>query len=327
VAARAEEQGGDEGIGKVRYLPPLDYGQQTDLEPSPGSLVLPCFPLGAVYMPYANPILNIFEPRYRKMYSDILFSGGRRFIVPATRQGQENEVCLGEVGVVLYLDELQEVSEQTNDQVKFVCQHSVIGRVRLKKVLNPRSFADQSTYLRVECEDMVDSDADVDCAEGEKRLEGLVTSLQELQAKSGAGQRPWLSSTEGAMNATRGPGFWKLVSGWESYLGQRMQLRKAKFEQDLQQMIVSYLKSTQAEMPPQVSLGELPEELQREVALLQEQYREEISPLIRVYRDSVQVLVQAESHGERLEILSGLLEQERKRVEAQLALKNIFGGS
>ncbi|CAK0812781.1 unnamed protein product [Prorocentrum cordatum] len=118
VAARAEEQEGTDGIGKVRYLPPLDYGQKPDLEPSPGSLVLPCFPLGAVYMPYASPMLNIFEPRYRKMYSDILFSGGRRFIVPPIRQGPADDVSLGEVGVVFYLDDLQEVSEQTNDQAR-----------------------------------------------------------------------------------------------------------------------------------------------------------------------------------------------------------------
>jgi len=41
---------------------------------------------------------------------------------------------LAEVGVVLYLDTLKEVSEQTQDRVKYIGQHRVIDRVRLKKV-------------------------------------------------------------------------------------------------------------------------------------------------------------------------------------------------
>ena len=32
------------------------------------------------YTPGSTQVLNIFEPRYRKMYSDILMSGGRRFV-------------------------------------------------------------------------------------------------------------------------------------------------------------------------------------------------------------------------------------------------------
>ena len=43
--------------------------------------VMPLFPLGVTYLPYTQPVLNIFEPRYRQMYNDILFSGARRFMV------------------------------------------------------------------------------------------------------------------------------------------------------------------------------------------------------------------------------------------------------
>ena len=42
---------------------------------------MPLFPLGVTYLPYTQPVLNIFEPRYRQMYNDILFSGARRFMV------------------------------------------------------------------------------------------------------------------------------------------------------------------------------------------------------------------------------------------------------
>ena len=43
--------------------------------------MVPLFPRGVTYLPYTKPVLNIFEPRYRAMYNDILFSGARRFMV------------------------------------------------------------------------------------------------------------------------------------------------------------------------------------------------------------------------------------------------------
>ena len=54
-----------------------------------------------------------------------------------------------------------------------VCDHTVIGRVRIKRVLNPSSLFDRSTYLRAETEAIEDSDGEADCwkLEGEVRLQ------------------------------------------------------------------------------------------------------------------------------------------------------------
>eukprot|EP00967_Tisochrysis_lutea_P047509 scaffold57841_cov27-Tisochrysis_lutea.AAC.1 len=116
---------------------------------------MPLFPLGAAYLPHTTPVLNIFEPRYRAMYNDILFNGARRFMV--TNVDPESG-ALAEVGVVFYLDELKEVSEQTQDRVKYIGQHRVIDRVRLKKVLNPEVISTGETYLKAEVEVLHDSD-------------------------------------------------------------------------------------------------------------------------------------------------------------------------
>ena len=72
--------------------------------------MMPLFPLGVTYLPFTTPVLNIFEPRYRAMYNDILFSGARRFMVCNVEQETGR---MAEVGVIFYLDELKEVSEQT----------------------------------------------------------------------------------------------------------------------------------------------------------------------------------------------------------------------
>jgi hypothetical protein len=106
--------------------------------------------------------------------------------------------ALAEVGVVFYLDELKEVSEKTQvmsaapphptphapgdsdacgpaiaglltrgrpplarqDRVKYIGQHRVIDRVKLKRVLNPGEVYSRETYLRAEVEVLRDVDAE-----------------------------------------------------------------------------------------------------------------------------------------------------------------------
>ena len=66
-----------------------------------------------------------------------------------------------------------------------VCDHTVIGRVRIKRVLNPSSWFDRSTYLRAETEAIEDSDGEADCwkLEGEVRLQET-SSIQHHPASS-----------------------------------------------------------------------------------------------------------------------------------------------
>lgn len=309
----------------VRWLPALDFDMAKPLEPEEGQMVLPCFPLGATaYVPDSKHVLNIFEPRYRSMYNDILLSGGRRFIVPQMSQDEETgKYKIPEVGVVFYLDDLREVSEQTNDQVKFVCKHTVIGRVRMKRVLNPRAFADASTYLRVEADDFVDSDEDVDCSSAEETVMTTVNEVRELQKKA----EPTVQFKDGAlqrMNATRGAGFWGLVGLWQDYLTYRIQGSQQKMQQQLQAKVVAYFES-QGSVPNQVTLNELPETLQKEVIALQSQMEEECGPLFKALSNRVQLLIQSDSHAERLAIFQDIISVDKKRLEARLALKSVFG--
>jgi hypothetical protein len=69
-------------------------------------------------------VLNIFEPRYREMYNDILFNGSRQFVV-SIASDNPTESSFAKVGVVFYLEDLKEVSGQTDDRIKYVVQHKV----------------------------------------------------------------------------------------------------------------------------------------------------------------------------------------------------------
>ena len=111
------------------------------------------------------------------MYNDILFSGARRFMVCNVDQETGR---MAEVGVIFYLDELKEVSEQTQDRVKYIGSHSVIGRAQLKRVLNPKVAATRETYLRAEVAELEDPDAaDADAtADAEAELRKLFEEVR-----------------------------------------------------------------------------------------------------------------------------------------------------
>ena len=109
---------------EIRWMPLSALKPAPEVQPdSENATVYPLFPLGSVvYLPETQHILNIFEPRYRKMYNDILLSGSRSFAVVMQNEfGQ-----LAECASLFYLEDLKEVSEQTKDQVGFP-----VGRIPL----------------------------------------------------------------------------------------------------------------------------------------------------------------------------------------------------
>mmetsp|Transcript_108028 Transcript_108028/g.214603 ORF Transcript_108028/g.214603 Transcript_108028/m.214603 type:complete len:264 (+) Transcript_108028:111-902(+) len=257
------------------------------------------------------------------MYSDILLSGGRRFVVPQITQDELGGVRLSEVGVVFYLDDLKEVSEQTDDRVKYVCSHSVISRVRIKKVLNPPAFADRSTYLRVEVEEMVDTDADEESSELEEQTIATLVELASLQEKAKESVKFRKEALE-KQNVTRGAGFWQTISVWQNYLTSRAQHRQNQFEEDVRTKIVDYFKEQKGEIPRQINLAELPEQQLREIGDLQESFQEEVNALVNAGSVPVQELVQADSHKARLRLFYAMMDQEKRRMEARIALNSLF---
>lgn len=205
-------------VAAARWLPPMDTDAE-ELQPSgaPGVTVLPVFPLGsAAYTPFSCHELNIFEPRYRKLYDDILFSGSRRFVVMASSPDGER---FAEVGVVFYLTDLQDVSEMTSDEVKYVCQHRVIGRVKIERFLNPASWEEGDTYLRAETTPVEDTEIDkgLDLSAEEDEVMSTLQRLARLQLELEVAQiSPDIAEHVNASRSEEG-GLWRLIALWAEY--------------------------------------------------------------------------------------------------------------
>lgn len=317
--------------GGVSWMATMDPSKEPEETPTlkDGEMVLPMFPLGShVYLPDTEHVLNIFEPRYRAMYNEILFNGSRRFVVPMCAPNEPGK--FSSVGAVFYLDDLKEVSEQTNDQIKFVCSHTVIERVRVTRSLNDRVWGDRSSFLKVVTEKLEDCDLDEDFSNKEGALEEKFRKIIEMQAKVDEPIR-FTSDVEAAaaISAGRGKkGFWRLVNLWQSLLQSRVTHRENELQAGIQQMLRNFLEESGVDLSDgqsvQLSFESIPDNIKAEMQRMNEEYGEERLELLNSAIYPFQYLVQMDSHAERLDYFGQLLEEEEKRLTAKNTLRAMF---
>ena len=276
------------GVDSVTWLPSVYsadpsrsvFDAATSEEEEDKSETLPLFPLGGVvYTPNSEHILNIFEPRYRQMYNDILINGSKRFAVSMSHPSEEGRFA--QVGVLFSLEELKEVSEMTADQVKYICNHRVTGRVKLHKVLNPEQWEKRETYLKVKgtiiddtgflnkkmddddreddetgmdeqiskklvssvkaaaAADMIEKSAD------EEELERAFIDVVDLQHDLSEDVRFTRASARSfgvAEGTDVDPNLWTSIRLWQSYAEQRLVANQNEMQKEFQEKLVDYLK-------------------------------------------------------------------------------------
>lgn len=332
-AARAEgaEDKEDKAIeelsGKIRWLPPIgreDYMYPEGSEEDKTTMTLPCFPLGIAYLPGTDQVLNIFEPRYRQMYNDILFNGSRRFVVPMVSQVDGR---FAEVAAVFYLDDLKEVSEQTEDRVKYVCSHKVVGRVKINHILNPAVWRDRSAYLKVDAEDMVDADVEEDHTVAEASLSELLKAVMVMQVHLDQDVRLEVPLVDGKVDVSpTSDGYWFVVNQWQEFCHQRLLMVQAKGQQKIQELLMPYVQKDDRTPTGQyvVNFEKLPEDVKAKLKTIQSGSNEELQELMSDPYMPFQLLLQADRHHERLVLLEEMIEEEHKRLQARAALKNLF---
>jgi len=290
-----------------------------------GTRVLPFFPLGVVsYLPGTNQVLNIFEPRYRAMYNDILFNGSRQFVVSMVSQFDNR---FAEVGVVFYLEDLKEVSEQTGDRIKFICSHKVIGRVKINKVINPDAWTDRTTYLKARVQDIPDTDADVDCTEEETKLAETFENVMTMQAELGMEPR-FTEELRGKLVLGRGDddGLWLTVALWQEFSHQRLVAIQNEANRQIQELLIPFMKQEERTASGQymVNFETLPEDIKSQLKQIQDQNNDDMKQLMSDPYMPFQLIIQEDSHMGRLKLLTSMVEEEQKVLQARVALKSLF---
>lgn len=362
-----DEDGYDEplakGVDSVSWLPTVAGASSVDSgsEGGNGAEVLPLFPLGGiVYTPNSEHVLNIFEPRYRQMYTDILMNGTKRFVVSMSHPSEPGRFA--QTGVLFELEELKEVSEQTADQIKYICNHRVTGRVKIHRILNPEAWQDRETYLRVEGTIEDDSGRENSPSEEEEDVKkdesisndvyGAVTaamgsrlSKDEKSLKDAFGDLVEIQhDLEEDVRFTRasvltlavkpGPGkdgLWQTVRLWQSFADQRLMARQNDLQKDFQEKLQEFLRKEKGlkdeELPSAIGFQDLSPALQKEVQELQKRMAVELQPLVLESTLTMQKLLETESHEARCELLHFFIEAERKRLSTKKSLTGMFAGT
>ena len=362
------------GINSVGWLPSVynadpsrsvfDSSMSSDDDEDESAETLPLFPLGGVvYTPNSEHVLNIFEPRYRQMYNDILMNGSKRFVVSMSHPNEEGRFA--QVGVLFSLEELKEVSEMTADRVKYICNHRVTGRVKLHKVLNPEAWESRDTYLKVKgtiIDDTghLDEDNDSDESMDESIPKSMVAELKKAAAFDAAEKSPeeqalsqsfsdlvelqhdltedvrFTRASVKSFGVAEGtdidPNLWTSIRLWQSYAEQRLVARQNEMQKEFQEKLVEFLKKEmgdgdeEQELPSAIGFQDLSPELQEELAELQKRMTSELKPLLLEQTLSMQKILEANDHDDRVELMRYFVDAERKRLQAKKTLKSMFGG-
>jgi len=316
-----------------------------------GSEILPLFPLGGfVYTPNTEHVLNIFEPRYRQMYTDILMNGTKRFVVVTSHPTEKGRFA--QTGVLFELEDLKEVSEQTKDQIKYICNHKVTGRVTIHRVLNPEAWETRDTYLKIE--GTIHDDSGKSASESDENPKGgdvygavveAATTKEENDLKSVFKELVDLqheleedvrftkaaSKSLAVKDGAGEDGLWQTIRLWQSFVEQRLMARQNELQQEFQEKLKDFLKKEkglkQDELPSAIGFGDLSPELQKELQELQKRMAVELQPLVLESSLTMQKILEAENHKARCKLLKYFMEAEVTRLSTKKSLQGLFSSS
>ncbi|GFH48417.1 hypothetical protein CTEN210_04893 [Chaetoceros tenuissimus] len=348
-----------DGVDSIFWLPSISSSKSDTISGvRDGAEVLPFFPLGGiVYTPNSEHVLNIFEPRYRQMYTDILMNGSKRFVVAMSHP--EKPGTFAEIGVIFYLDDLKEVSEETGDQIKYICNHRVTRRVKIHKILNPEAWESRETYLKVEGTILDDDEEDDDTPDVQMDESIENSDIYQQLVGSISSSKPFSSTEESlkksfeqlvnvqhdleedvrftrasvsslAVRSGSGEnGLWQTIRLWQSFIEQRLVARQNEMQMEFQEKLLDFLKKEKGldenELPSAIGFNDLSPALQDEVQELQKRMAVELQPLVLENTLAIQKILEMENHEARCNLLTYFIDAEKKRLDAKKQLQSMFG--
>ncbi|GMI52474.1 hypothetical protein TeGR_g14592 [Tetraparma gracilis] len=274
------------------------------------------------------------------MYDSILLSGSRRFLVPISHpdNGGKGDDRVSEVAAVFYLTELNDVSERSNDAVKYVVDHAVMGLAKIVRFENPDAWRTKDTFLRAECS-VLEWDEGLARAEPaastapepramldpERLLLSRYASLLSLQQSSSQPVRFTSSSPVSSAPGLGPDSLYGFLGLWQRYLESLARLREAELQGKLQDKLLAYLSESGGSTPPQsLSFESLPKELKGELRSLQGRLEEELVPMTRGNHMQIQYVLQLPTHEARVACMSEMVDTEIRRINAVEQLKKMF---
>lgn len=301
-----------------------------DQEASLGSEILPVIPMKMVCWPGDTVKLHVRDPAYSKMYNDLLVRGQRRLLAIFSRDGDQDRY-VHEVGSVVFLTDLTEVSEKSGGVVKYEASHSVLGRARVKRLLNPSSVqqvdeqGNPTDYLRAEVQ-LIEgqSDEPISSTVTESISSDLRQLWQEIRSVSESIEEPRLRSEADIDEMFRTGTTWQLADTWQQ-LQRQVQVHRARMfvYAKLQEWVTlqQELGNLQSGSIRELDASMVPAHLQEELHVLQ---KPEMIEMDRQFWDPLLAVLAEPDADVRTRRLSEMARAELSVARARLSLRNIF---
>eukprot|EP00931_Biecheleriopsis_adriatica_P120392 TRINITY_DN95513_c0_g1_i1.p1 TRINITY_DN95513_c0_g1~~TRINITY_DN95513_c0_g1_i1.p1 ORF type:complete len:388 (-),score=77.19 TRINITY_DN95513_c0_g1_i1:121-1284(-) len=328
-------------LHRPRRLAPLEWVEMENtesLETVGNTTVLPVFPLRCVSWPGAHVVLKVFHPFQCKMYDDILMSGSRRFVVPFT--GGMPVRRFHAVGSVFHLDDLQDLSEKSGGKVKYLAQHSVRGRARVLRVLNPRSSFEvdkdglQTDYLRAEVQLLPDAkeargEGPADAGLDDASSSLLLDAWQDLFQLASTLEEPRLASLDVIKEEVRKSSTWQLAYLWQQL---QQQIRKHREKVKVSSALGDWIRGQQvagrlpSQLPEQVDVSKIgvPDSLALQIAKVR---HSDGTNLGSGFWDPFLRILATESRSDRGQLLVDEALEEVEKTRTRSLLRDIVGAS
>jgi hypothetical protein len=238
---REEEIWANDVMNQVEWLSSIPEsllsgeGKESVLEtqdPPAASCYFPMFPLSSIMydpsqkvlpvitnlqdvpMPGREFSLQIFEPRYRKMYDDLMTSqqgsASKTFVVPFSHPTIPTKYA--RYGLLYKITDIKEVADETNGMIQYRCNHFVTRAIRIQRILNPHVWETQETYLQVEGIPKNNIESNDDAIWTNEELAPLEEALVEWTKLSSH------SLPRTVLGQLQSEGIWAFCLHWISYL-------------------------------------------------------------------------------------------------------------
>lgn len=318
----------------------LELHMEPDVEKSDGAEILPVFPLRTIEWPGNEVRLKVSEPAHVRLYQDLLMRGGRRLVAPfvALPEGNDSPAAarLFSVGAVLHLEELEEMTEKTGGQVKYIATHSVEGLARLKRVLNPAAIlirnpeGQKVDYMRAEVEMHTVQTREADQADFNSTASlrsKLVDAWEEIRLIAERLNEPRLNSAKYLNERVTSASLCQLADLWQR-LGLNLESHRGR--QRVQGEVKEWISVQQARgklpqvLPPQLDIAKLGLPGNLVEAFVKYHSQGSVSTDIRFWEPLLEILV-AEGPEERGMLLLQQAEKEARLARARVALKELLG--
>lgn len=122
-------------------------------------------------------------------------------------------------------------------------------------------------------------------------------------------------------------GLWLSAAAWSKFIDKRLEGANVEMQSELQGRLMEYLSETREENPENdeqestIDYDDLSPELQEEFTLVQAHAARELGPAALQRAIQMQLIIQATNDAERLKLLKGCVDDERKRLEARKMLR------